>query len=77
MVVAIAMVHAPHGFFMNWTGKQAGEGFEYHILAIAMCLAAIDRRRRSGFDRPGIAGRTGHVQSTNSNTEPASRQRQV
>ena len=41
MVVAIAMVHARVGFFMNWGGKQAGEGFEYHILAIAMCLAAI------------------------------------
>jgi putative oxidoreductase len=41
MVVAILMVHARHGFFMNWTGKQAGEGFEYHLLAIAICLAAI------------------------------------
>jgi putative oxidoreductase len=37
--VAIAMVHARHGFFMNWYGKQAGEGFEYHLLAIAMALA--------------------------------------
>jgi putative oxidoreductase len=41
MLVAIAMVHARFGFFMNWTGKQPGEGFEYHILAIGMCLAAL------------------------------------
>jgi putative oxidoreductase len=39
MFVAIGMVHLPNGFFMNWTGAQAGEGFEYHLLAIA--LAAI------------------------------------
>jgi len=39
MLVAIATVHAPHGFFMNWTGTQKGEGFEYHILAIALAAA--------------------------------------
>ena len=36
MVVAIAMVHGTFGFFMNWTGTQKGEGFEYHLLALAM-----------------------------------------
>ena len=36
MVVAIAMVHSSFGFFMNWTGAQKGEGFEYHLLAIAI-----------------------------------------
>jgi putative oxidoreductase len=36
MVVAIAMVHAQFGFFMNWTGAQKGEGFEYHLLALAV-----------------------------------------
>ena len=36
MVVAIAMVHWPNGFFMNWFGQQAGEGFEYHLLVIAI-----------------------------------------
>jgi putative oxidoreductase len=35
MVVAIAMVHARFGFWMNWTGAQKGEGFEYHLLLIA------------------------------------------
>jgi putative oxidoreductase len=24
---------------MNWGGNQAGEGFEYHLLAIAIALA--------------------------------------
>src|SRR6266852_7373087 len=36
MVVAIAMVHSAFGFFMNWTGAQKGEGFEYHLLALAI-----------------------------------------
>ena len=39
MVVAIVMVHGRNGFFMNWTGAQRGEGFEYHLLAIAIALA--------------------------------------
>ena len=38
MVVAIAMVHWPNGFFMNWVGNQAGEGFEYHLLVIAIAV---------------------------------------
>jgi len=39
MAVAMFLVHWPNGFFMNWTGQQKGEGFEYHILAIAIALA--------------------------------------
>jgi len=43
MVTAVYMVHWQNGFFMNWGGKMpAGtEGFEFHILAIAMALALI------------------------------------
>jgi putative oxidoreductase len=41
VVGAIFMVHLPNGFFMNWFGKQAGEGFEYHLLAIGMALALL------------------------------------
>ena len=41
MVVAILMVHLPYGFFMNWAGNQKGEGFEYHLLAIALGLAIL------------------------------------
>jgi putative oxidoreductase len=36
MVVAIATVHSAFGFFMNWTGTQKGEGYEYHLLALAV-----------------------------------------
>jgi len=36
MLGAIAMVHGKVGFFMNWMGQQGGEGFEYHLLAIAV-----------------------------------------
>jgi len=38
MVGAIVKVHLVNGFFMNWYGKQAGEGYEYHLLVIAMCV---------------------------------------
>ncbi|HYT31736.1 MAG TPA: DoxX family protein [Thermoanaerobaculia bacterium] len=36
MLVAIMTVHGALGFFMNWTGAQKGEGFEYHLLVLAM-----------------------------------------
>jgi putative oxidoreductase len=38
MIVAIFMVHLPYGLFMNWYGNQKGEGYEYHLLAIAIAL---------------------------------------
>ncbi|MBK7642371.1 MAG: DoxX family protein [Planctomycetes bacterium] len=41
MLGAVATVHAPNGFFMNWSGAQAGEGFEYHLLVIGMALALL------------------------------------
>jgi putative oxidoreductase len=41
MVVAIAMVHWPNGFFMNWMGNQPGEGFEYHLLVIGIASVLI------------------------------------
>lgn len=41
MLGAIVMVHWPHGFFMNWSGKQAGEGFEYHLLVIGIGAALL------------------------------------
>ena len=36
MVVAIGTVHSGFGFFMNWAGTQKGEGFEYHLLVLAI-----------------------------------------
>jgi putative oxidoreductase len=41
MLVATLMVHLPHGFFMNWAGNQQGEGFEFHLLAMAIAIALI------------------------------------
>ena len=41
MFVAIATVHWPNGFFMNWEGNQKGEGFEYHLLALAIAITLI------------------------------------
>jgi putative oxidoreductase len=43
MLVAIMMVHSHVGFFMNWSGKQNGEGFEFHLLAIAIMIAIMVR----------------------------------
>jgi putative oxidoreductase len=41
MIGAIGMVHGKVGFFMNWAGQQAGEGYEYHLLAIAALLPIV------------------------------------
>lgn len=41
MLGAITMVHWPYGFFMNWFGQQAGEGFEYHLLVIGIAAALL------------------------------------
>jgi len=41
MVVAALMAHVGNGFFMNWMGNQKGEGFEYHILALAIAIAVL------------------------------------
>jgi putative oxidoreductase len=38
MIGAVLLVHLDNGFFMNWTGRAEGEGFEYHLLAVAAAL---------------------------------------
>jgi putative oxidoreductase len=43
MIGAIALVHWKFGLFMNWFGNQKGEGFEYHLLVIAICIVLILR----------------------------------
>jgi putative oxidoreductase len=55
MVVAVAMVHWPNGFFMNWSGKQAGEGFEYHLLAIGIALVLMIYGAGKGSVDQGVA----------------------
>lgn len=41
MATAAFMVHRGNGFFMNWTGTQAGEGYEYHLLAMGIALVLV------------------------------------
>ncbi len=45
MATAVALVHHKLGFFMNWFGQlPAGtEGFEYHILALALAFSVMVR----------------------------------
>ena len=40
MAVAGLMVHRAH-FFMNWSGQQGGEGFEYHLLAGVIAVVLV------------------------------------
>ena len=41
MLGALLMVHLPNGFFMNWSGAAHGEGYEFHLLAMAMAAALV------------------------------------
>jgi putative oxidoreductase len=43
MLVAITTVNWRFGFFVNWGGRQKGEGIEFHILAIAILLGVMLR----------------------------------
>lgn len=48
----IMTVHLNNGFFMNWSGKQPGEGYEYHLLVIAMaCSLIVSGAGRYSADR--------------------------
>jgi len=57
MLGAIYFHHAQYGFFMNWGGQNAGEGYEFHLLAlgIGLTLLAVGAGKAS-VDR-AIAGR--------------------
>ncbi len=57
ITICMFINHVQNGFFMNWLGQQQGEGFEYHILVIGICLAllikgggalSVDRKLSSG-----------------------------
>ena len=47
MLGAIFTEHGQFGFFMNWSGSQAGEGFEFHLAIIA--LATVIMLQGAGF----------------------------
>lgn len=63
MAFALVFVHAPYGFFLNWTGEaNRGHGIEYNLVLLATLAAlallgagraSIDASRR-GKGRPGI-----------------------
>ena len=64
MIVAVFLVHLPNGLFANWgqqlgpDGKTAlGEGYEFHLLAIAMALAILIEGAGSLSADGAIAGK--------------------
>ena len=58
MLGAVFIGHIHHGFFMNWYGTKQGEGFEYHILMIALLLiTAIAGPGRFSVGIPGTHSR--------------------
>jgi putative oxidoreductase len=60
MVVAVAMVHRQFGLFMNWTGAQKGEGYEYHLLVLAITLFLMIRGAGAASVDRLLASRTNH-----------------
>ena len=57
MLVAICTVHIRNGFFANWSGKQGGEGVEYHLLALALLIALMIRGGGAFSADGAIAGK--------------------
>lgn len=39
MIAAIFTTHHSNGFFMNWFNTQQGEGYEYHLIVMGLCIA--------------------------------------
>jgi len=52
MLGATLLVHWPNGFFMNWGGAPHGEGYEFHLLAMAMAVSLV----LSGGGRASLDG---------------------
>ncbi len=40
---AALTIHSSVGFFMNWNGTLAGEGYEFHLLFIGLALVTMIR----------------------------------
>ena len=63
MLVAILMVHHQFGLFMNWTGTQKGEGYEYHLLVLAITAFLMIRGAGAfSIDRLLSSAKGGRVQ---------------
>lgn len=43
MIGAITLVHGRWGFYMNWYAERRGEGFEFHLLVLAIMVVLIVR----------------------------------
>jgi putative oxidoreductase len=56
MLVAPFASHLYPRFFMNWTGTRGGEGYEYHLLAIAL-LAGLIYRGSGALSLDGLLGK--------------------
>ena len=41
IVFGMIFSHTEHGFFMNWFGNQKGEGFEFHLLLLGICVSSM------------------------------------
>jgi putative oxidoreductase len=59
MLVGVYLVHWPNGFFMNWSGHQKGEGFEFHILVVAMAIVLMARGGGAASVDRGLAKKSG------------------
>lgn len=57
MVGAVLTTHLKVGFFMDWFDNRPGEGFEYHLLALALALPLVVRGGGAlALDRSLLAG---------------------
>lgn len=65
MVAAVLLIHHNYGLFMNWSGDQKGEGFEYHLLAIVIMLAIIIKGA-GAYSADYALSRSGQIQATSS-----------
>jgi len=41
MFIGMALTHIQYGLHMNWSGQNTGEGYEFHLLVLSMCVALI------------------------------------
>ena len=58
MIIAPFANHLYPHFFMNWTGRQTGEGYEYHLLAIALIVTILVRGAGALSVDRAISGRS-------------------
>ncbi len=70
-MVAIIMVHGANGFFMNWSGNQKGEGFEYHLLTLGLAVGVILAGAGKWSIDSALSRRLESTQTSNSKTATA------